>query len=246
MDTKTDYLIIGGGYGGLVAAALLANQGRDVTLCESHIHLGGCAGRYHRGEFVFDVGATTLSGFKFEGPLQKLIQELNLSLDLVHCVPGMEIHLVNGQVLKRHTDFDQWMEELERHWPHLPHRALWTQLESINQKAWSLLADMPAFPPKIGNLTSFLRPKFLRDSLPLASSLVRPLKQIIPKEFLDDKEWVRFVNEQLLISTQTTLEDVPLLAGVMGLCYPSDTWYSMGGITAFANSPNQSNKIMGR
>lgn len=231
---KTEYLIVGAGYGGLASAALLAKAGRDVQLHEAHIHLGGCAGKYQRGPFIFDVGATTLSGIDFNGPIQRLVSDLHLKLDLIHCDPGIVIQLKDGRSLSRHANFETWMTELEGTWPDLDHRPFWQRLEKVNQEAWAILEELPAFPPKLENLHKYLRPKFLGFSLPLATTLIRPLKDWIPKEFQRSSSWMDFINEQLLISTQTDLENVPQLVGAMGLCYPCDTRYAMGGITSLA------------
>jgi phytoene desaturase len=50
--------VIGGGFGGLSAAAHLADRGADVTLLEQHEHLGGVAGRIETDGFRFDTGPT--------------------------------------------------------------------------------------------------------------------------------------------------------------------------------------------
>jgi phytoene desaturase len=50
--------VVGGGFGGLSAAAFLADRGADVTLLERHDHLGGVAGRIEREGFRFDTGPT--------------------------------------------------------------------------------------------------------------------------------------------------------------------------------------------
>ena len=48
--------VIGGGFGGLSAAAYLARAGADVTLLERHDRVGGHAGVIEREGFRFDTG----------------------------------------------------------------------------------------------------------------------------------------------------------------------------------------------
>ncbi len=49
-------VIIGGGFAGLSAAALLARQGHEVTLLEKNESLGGRARLWHSEGFTFDMG----------------------------------------------------------------------------------------------------------------------------------------------------------------------------------------------
>ncbi|NCC13963.1 MAG: FAD-dependent oxidoreductase, partial [Spirochaetia bacterium] len=49
-------IVIGGGFGGLSAAALLARDGWRVTLVEKNGQLGGRARYWHKDGFTFDMG----------------------------------------------------------------------------------------------------------------------------------------------------------------------------------------------
>ncbi|HPE69614.1 MAG TPA: phytoene desaturase family protein [Thermotogota bacterium] len=53
---KKKIVVIGGGFGGLAVAALLAKNGHEVRLLEKNGQLGGRARRLELGEFGFDVG----------------------------------------------------------------------------------------------------------------------------------------------------------------------------------------------
>ncbi|MFA4989166.1 MAG: NAD(P)/FAD-dependent oxidoreductase [Candidatus Omnitrophota bacterium] len=53
---KYDALIIGGGLGGLTAAAKLAREGKKVLLIEQHTMPGGCATAFRRGNYTMEVG----------------------------------------------------------------------------------------------------------------------------------------------------------------------------------------------
>ena len=56
MIMKKKAVIIGGGFGGLSCAALLAKDGWDVTLIEQLDKLGGRARHWKEGGFTFDLG----------------------------------------------------------------------------------------------------------------------------------------------------------------------------------------------
>ena len=49
-------VVVGAGFGGLSAAARLANQGHDVTLVEKNDQPGGRARRLHADQYSFDMG----------------------------------------------------------------------------------------------------------------------------------------------------------------------------------------------
>lgn len=59
---ETDIVVIGGGLGGLCAAALLAKYGLRVTVCESHSIAGGAAHSWKRDGYTFESGPSLYSG----------------------------------------------------------------------------------------------------------------------------------------------------------------------------------------
>lgn len=72
-------VVIGGGLGGLSAAAILARQGFPVTLVEQHDRPGGYATSFDRetGKFTFDVSLHATSGVG-GGPMRQVFEETDI------------------------------------------------------------------------------------------------------------------------------------------------------------------------
>ncbi|WP_193174660.1 phytoene desaturase family protein [Oricola nitratireducens] len=91
-----DAIIIGGGLGGLAAAAVLAAAGRDVCLIKRHDDVGGCAS-------VYDVDGLTIEAALHEtadprdplDPKHHLLTRLGL-LDKLEWIPVGPLYAVRG------------------------------------------------------------------------------------------------------------------------------------------------------
>ena len=83
---KIPVVVIGGGLGGLSAAAIFARGGFPVTLIEQHDRPGGYATSFERagGKFTFDVSLHATSGVS-GGPMKQLFEEAGI-LDKVDMV----------------------------------------------------------------------------------------------------------------------------------------------------------------
>src|SRR3954465_15365668 len=87
-----DLVVVGGGMGGLAAAALAQGRGLRTALLETHTKLGGCAGFFARGPFTFDAGATALMGLDAGEPVGDLLCTLGVDFHSVQ-TPSYRVHL---------------------------------------------------------------------------------------------------------------------------------------------------------
>jgi phytoene dehydrogenase-like protein len=74
-----DFIIIGGGLGGLTAGAKLAREGKKVLLLEQHDRPGGCATTFKRREFTMEVGLHEMDGPHPRDRKNKVFQELGIT-----------------------------------------------------------------------------------------------------------------------------------------------------------------------
>lgn len=231
-----DYIVIGAGSAGLSFAALMEKKGTSVAVLEAHSIPGGCSSYFERDGFIFDAGATTLSGLKKGRPLYNLIQELDLKLELTPIDPGI-VSILPTQTVNRFKNFDHWINELTEHFPGIDHRKFWSKLLAIENQGWSLSSHFPNVP-----LRSFKKiPTFLNlhlfGALKTLPALLKSVDQMLSDFKIFDSEYKSMIEEMLFITAQNNnAMDTPLLMGAMGLGYPDDTFYATGGMKAFAHS----------
>lgn len=228
MKPHSRTVVVGGGGGGIASALLAALRGEEVTLLEAHTALGGCASYFRRGAFVFDAGATTLSGVGIGEPLGELFELLGHSPELYPADPGITFHLSSGKVIRYHRDFEIWMNELHSHFPGKDHRTFWTLIRRINKKSWSLLRDVKTFP--FVKATDVLEVMKHPTYISLVPHLLISTDQALKKHGLDFSEYRELVNGILLISAQAESEHIPFLVGAMALSYPAETYAPVGGM----------------
>ncbi|WP_187260866.1 phytoene desaturase family protein [Pontibacter beigongshangensis] len=232
-----DVVLIGSGFGALSAAALLVKRGLQVCVLEQAKYPGGCASSYLRKGYIFETGATTLVGLDEHMPLRYLLDELGLQVPVRQLEVPMQVHLPDGQLLTRYQSLDEWIQEAERVFGKHQQREFWEQCYRISRQVWQVSLQQKSFP--FSNLQDLwqaarqVRPGQLR-LLPVAFQTVEQLLQ--KHGLLQNKLFVDFVNEQLLITAQNYMPEVNVLFGATALCYTLfGNYYLDGGLINLVN-----------
>ncbi len=116
-----DAIVIGSGIGGLVTASQLAAKGAKVLVLERYLIPGGSAGYFEREGYRFDVGASMIFGFGQQGTtnlLTRALAAVNQQLETLPDPVQIHYHLPNNLDLKVHRDYEAFLQELIRRFPH--------------------------------------------------------------------------------------------------------------------------------
>ncbi len=117
---KYDFLILGGGIGGLSIAALLATRGKRVCLLEKSSALGGWAKTERIGDFQFVTGAQYLNGAEPSGSMRKFLSAIGIGNEMKfnNLDPnGYDIALSNNVRFAIPSGVDNFVKKLQQHFP---------------------------------------------------------------------------------------------------------------------------------
>ncbi|WP_326494443.1 phytoene desaturase family protein [Nocardioides pini] len=197
-------VVVGGGFGGMAAAARLARLGHEVTLLERAEHLGGALTTVEQDGFAWDAGPTTTllpavvrDLFRKSGrPLER---ELDLQpLDLVRehrFADGSSVRLPGGSRAAQLAAFESLGAGLGRQW--VDHVASYGEPWELLRKEWY---ERP-FDPDVA-------PRDLTALLDRRESLHKRLRRALTDERL------RLVAGHRVVMDGHDLRRAPVLAGV--------------------------------
>ncbi|MBB6610387.1 FAD-dependent oxidoreductase [Pontibacter sp. Tf4] len=226
-----DVLLIGSGFGSLTAAALLSKRGLKVGILEQAKYPGGSATSYKRKGYRFETGATTLVGLDEHMPLRYLLNETGIQLPgLRKLEVPMQVHLPTGTIVTRYQNLEQWIAEAERVFGNYRQREFWEYCYRISQKVWRVSLQQRSFPfstaSDLWQAARAIRP----GQLSLIPTAFQTMEDLLRNyNLLENKLFVDFVNEQLLITAQSYMPEVNVLFGATALCYTLYSNYYVDG-----------------
>ena len=213
---KYDLAIIGSGIGGALIGAL--NKNKNHILFEKDFNLGGCASTFKKYENYYNAGATTFVGYEENHIIKNIFDEIGY-------VPNIEESKIairtiqNKKVVDRVRDFEEFLSQIQKHYPNKNNRIFWEKIKKIDEKFWQIKNIHFAKYSLKSYLKSLLTFKnmiiaFEMDLFKSASSFIKDTLGEISKEYQN------FIDAQLLITVQSKSSDVSLLSMALGLSYP--------------------------
>ncbi len=239
-DLHADVTIIGAGFAGLVAGALLSRDGFKVRILERDIHPGGCAARYERkhaaGTFGFAVGATVCAGLEPGGVFDRIYRRVGISRSLPNLDPVMRLHLNDRQALVPGTRAG-WDAELERAFPgQLPEkRRFWHEIQRLADTMHHVARHFPVMPFKSVNDILDTARGAHPGVLGVLLNLDRTVGQWLDACNVRDPAHRAFIDGQLLDSMQVVSSGCMLPNGAYALeVYRYGAQYVPGGLATLA------------
>jgi phytoene desaturase len=106
--------IIGSGFSGLSAAAVLADKGHKVQVFEKNEHIGGRARTFHEKGYTFDMGPSWYwMPDVFEKFFHRFDKKIEDYIDLVQLDPGFQIIFSKENTMKIDANWDSICELFE-------------------------------------------------------------------------------------------------------------------------------------
>ncbi len=228
---RADAIVIGSGMGGMSGACMMTKNGLKVTVLEAAHVPGGCSSSYKRKGNIFESGATTLVGFDDFQPMQTLEKELGIELDKIELDPSMTVHLDGKQII-RHKDLETWIDYAGHIFGNPEgHRGFWTDAFNVSKIIWKVSGRNVFFPPKKPLEWFQVAIKNNPVDAPVLRFAFVTVREMMEKHGVATPEFIRFVDEQLMITAQADSSETPFIFGAAGITYTNySNYYVNGGL----------------
>src|SRR5215208_5310620 len=120
-----EVVIVGGGIGGLTAAALLAARGVNVCLVEKESRVGGCAASFQKLGYDFELGAGLYSAWQPGEIHERVFAELPVAPPEVQPLsPAYVVRLPDQREVALTENTEEFEESLRACFPECAERAI--------------------------------------------------------------------------------------------------------------------------
>ncbi|KAG0554587.1 hypothetical protein KC19_12G102600 [Ceratodon purpureus] len=231
-----DAIVIGSGIGGLVAATQLAIRGAKVILLEKYVIPGGSSGYFEREGYTFDVGSSVMFGFSEKGTINLVTRSLaavGRTLELIEDPVTVHYHLPNGLSVPVHREYEEFLGELIRRFPHEE-----VGIRTFYDEAWRVYNALNALELKSLEEPLYLFGQFFKNPiacLTLAYYLPQNAGDIARK-YIKDSDLLSFIDTECFLVSTVDACRTPMINASMVMCdrHYGGINYPRGGVGRIA------------
>jgi len=224
-----EVVVVGGGIGGLTAAALLAARGRKVCLLERESRGGGCATTFERAGYTFEAGASLYASWQPDEIHARVFAELPISQPEVRpAEPAYVVRLPDGVDVSLASEAGEFTDNLRKAFPECADAAIkfYREIAPIGEA----LRRVARRVPDLRTASTFRR---LRAGLPearVARRILSALNHTASQHLMHTSHrFRRFIDAQLQIFGQRDSAACAYLYATVALMMPRWGMYAIGG-----------------
>lgn len=232
-----DVVIVGGGFGGLTTAALLAARGLRICLLEKESHAGGCAASFEKFGYRFETGAGLYASWEQDEIHERVFTELAVSPPEVRPVsPAYVVRLPDQTEVTLTSDANEFEENLRNAFPECADAAVgfYREISPISDVLRRTIVRLPDIltAPRLRRLRAIASEAALAPRI--LSVATHTTAQHLEKT---SERFRRFIDAQLQIFGQCASHDCAYLYAAVALMIPCREMFAIcGGATALAES----------
>jgi len=218
-------IVIGSGFGGLAAAALLAHDENDVLVLEKNEQPGGRASVWKKDGFIFDMGPSWyLMPDVFEKFFAELGKKPNDYMDLVRLDPSYRVFFEKDDFVDISADIKKNLEIFEQLEPGAKEK----MKEYLKLSEYEYDIAMRDFIYKdYKHLTDFFKPKLIVEGTKL--HMFKKLDSFIQRYFKSEK--IRKILEYTIVFLGGSPYESPALYSLMShVDFNMGVWFPKGGM----------------
>jgi C-3',4' desaturase CrtD len=241
-----DVVVVGGGIGGLTAAALLAARGVGVCLVERAAEVGGCAARQEASGHSFEPGAGLYASWQPGEIHERVFAELPAEPPEVRPAdPPYVLRLPEGTDVSVGGPFEELAERLRNAFPECAQAAVGFYEEILPVAAALQRAALRA--PDLLTVKGLRRLKLMASEARLATRIVSRAGHAAAEHLPGaSTRFRRFIDAQLQIYAQAPADSCAYPYAAVALAQPLRGMFTMrGGAGALADALAGSVKLSG-
>ncbi|MBC7910670.1 MAG: FAD-dependent oxidoreductase [Pyrinomonadaceae bacterium] len=231
-----EVVVVGGGFGGLTAAALLAARGVSVCLLEKESRAGGCAAGFEKFDYSFETTASLYASWGAGEIHGRVFAELPVAPPEVHLLSKpYVVRLPDHTEVALTSNTEQFEESLRAAFPECSEMAVnfYRELAPVAEA----LRRVAARVPDLLTASKFKRLKAVAPEARIASRVYAAMNETAAQHLSQTSmRFRRFIDAQLQIFGQRGSEDCAYLYAALALMIPRRALYEIsGGAQALAS-----------